>query len=96
MDIVKLQIQKKRKELLFLFSKVYSGGLRGIDGYVVQVEADVSDGLPGFYMVGSLASEVREAEERVRTAMRNAGFHLSARKITVNLAGQCKKGGNSL
>ena len=55
MDIVKLQIQKKRKELLFLFSKVYSGGLRGIDGYVVQVEADVSDGLPGFYMVGSLA-----------------------------------------
>ena len=37
MDIVKLQIQKKRKELLFLFSKVYSGGLRGIDGYVVQV-----------------------------------------------------------
>ena len=86
MDIVKLQIQKKRKELLFLFSKVYSGGLRGIDGYVVQVEADVSDGLPGFYMVGSLASEVREAEERVRTAMRNAGFHLSARKITVNLS----------
>ena len=48
MDIVKLQIQKKRKELLFLFSKVYSGGLRGIDGYVVQVDADVSDGLPGF------------------------------------------------
>ena len=46
-----------------MFSKVYSGGLRGIDGYVVQVEADVSDGLPGFYMVGSLASEVREAEE---------------------------------
>lgn len=86
MDIVKLQIQKKRKELLFLFSKVYSGGLRGIDGYVVQVEADVSDGLPGFYMVGSLASEVREAEERVRTAMRNVGFHLSARKITVNLS----------
>lgn len=69
-----------------MFSKVYSGGLRGIDGYCVQVEADVSDGLPGFYMVGSLASEVKEAEERVRTAMRNAGFHLSAKKITVNLS----------
>lgn len=69
-----------------MFSKVYSGGLRGIDGYVVQVEADVSDGLPGFYMVGSLASEVKEAEERVRTAMRNAGFHLSSKKITVNLS----------
>lgn len=69
-----------------MFSKVYSGGLHGIDGYVVQVEADVSDGLPGFYMVGSLASEVKEAEERVRTAMRNAGFHLSSKKITVNLS----------
>ena len=51
-----------------MFSKVYSGGLRGIDGYVVQVEADVSNGLPGFSIwVGSLASEVKEAEERVRT-----------------------------
>lgn len=69
-----------------MFSKVYSGGLQGIDGYVVQVEADVSDGLPGFYMVGSLASEVKEAEERVRTAMCNAGFHLSSKKITVNLS----------
>ena len=69
-----------------MFSKVYSGGLRGIDGYVVQVEADVSDGLPGFYMVGSLASEVKEAEERVRTALRNAGFRLSSKKITVNLS----------
>lgn len=69
-----------------MFSKVYSGGLRGIDGYVVQVEADVSDGLPGFFMVGSLASEVKEAEERVRTAMRNSGFHLSSKKITVNLS----------
>ncbi len=69
-----------------MFSKVLSGGLRGIDGYVVQVEADVSDGLPGFYMVGSLASEVKEAEERVRTAMRNSGYHLSSKKITVNLS----------
>ncbi len=69
-----------------VFSKVYSGGLCGIDGYVVQVEADVSDGLPGFYMVGSLASEVKEAEERVRTAMRNSGYHLSTKKITVNLS----------
>ena len=69
-----------------MFSKVYSGGLWGIDGYVVQVEADVSNGLPGFYMVGSLASEVKEAEERVRTAMRNSGYHLSSKKITVNLS----------
>ena len=38
-----------------MFSKVYSGGLKGIEGYVVQVEADVSDGLPGFHMVGYLS-----------------------------------------
>lgn len=69
-----------------MFSRVYSGGLMGIDGYLVQVEADVSDGLPGFYMVGYLASEVREAEQRVRTAMKNSGFQLGVRKITVNLS----------
>ena len=48
-----------------MFSKVYSAGLQGIDGYPVQVEADVSTGLPGFHMVGYLASEVKEAEERL-------------------------------
>lgn len=69
-----------------MFSSVYSGGLLGIDGYLVQVEADVSDGLPAFYMVGFLASEVKEAEQRVRSAMKNSGFRLDAKKITVNLS----------
>lgn len=73
------------KEVL-LFSKVYSAGLQGIEGYLVQVEADVSDGLPGFHMVGYLASEVREAADRVRTALKNAGIRLSPRKVTVNLS----------
>lgn len=69
-----------------MFSSVYSGGLLGIDGYLVQVEADVSDGLPAFSMVGFLASEVKEAEQRVRSAMKNSGFRLDAKKITVNLS----------
>lgn len=69
-----------------MFSKVYSGGLLGVEGYLVQVEADVSEGLPSFSMVGYLGSEVREAEERVRTAARNAGFRLTAKKVTVNLS----------
>lgn len=69
-----------------MFSKVNSGGLRGIDGYLVQVEADVSRGLPGFHMVGYLAGEVKEAEDRVRTAMRNAGFALPPMKVTLNLS----------
>lgn len=75
-----------QKGVLAVFGKVYSGGLQGIEGYVVQVEADVSDGLPGFHMVGYLSSEVREAEERVRTAIKNSGFRLPAKKVTVNLS----------
>ena len=69
-----------------MFSKVYSVGIRGIEGYSVLVEADVSDGLPGFTMVGYLAAEVREAQDRVRTALKNSGFRLPARRITVNLS----------
>lgn len=69
-----------------MVNSVYSGGLRGVEGYVVEVEADVSDGLPGFHMVGYLSSEVREAEERVRTAMKNSGYRLAAKKVTVNLS----------
>lgn len=65
---------------------VYSGGLWGIDGIVISVEADVRDGLPGFLITGNLAKETKEAQERVQTALKNAGFQLSAKKITVNLA----------
>lgn len=69
-----------------MFSKVFSGALKGIDGSLVQVEADVSSGLPGFQLVGYLASEVKEAQDRVRTAVRNSGFRLPAMKVTVNLS----------
>ena len=65
-----------RKGQEVLFSKVHSIGIMGVEGYPVLVEADVSDGLPGFTMVGYLSSEVREAQERVRTAIKNSGFHL--------------------
>ena len=58
----------------------------GIDGILVTVEADISDGLPSFDMVGVLASEVKEAKERVRTALKNSGFHLPPKRITVNLS----------
>lgn len=69
-----------------MFSKVYSGALSGIDGRLVQVEADVGMGLPGFQLVGYLASEVKEAQDRVRTALKNSEFQLPARKVTVNLS----------
>lgn len=69
-----------------MFSKVFSGALKGIDGSLVQVESDVGSGLPGFQLVGYLASEVKEAQDRVRTAVKNAGFRLPAMKVTVNIS----------
>ena len=77
-----------------MFSKINSFSTRGIDGYRITVEVDVSDGLPSFVMVGYLAEEVREAQERVRTALRNAGVCLPPKRITVNLspAGVRKEG----
>lgn len=79
-----------------MFTQINSGGIYAVKGYVVSVEADVSDGLPGFSISGQLASEVRESQERVRTALRNSGFRLSAKKITVNLSpAGIRKGGTS-
>ncbi len=69
-----------------MYSKVHSVGIAGVEGIPILVEADVSDGLPGFSMVGYLSSEVKEAQERVRTALKNSGFRLPAKKITINLS----------
>lgn len=69
-----------------MVSVVYSAGLNCLEGYVVQVEADLSDGLPGMELVGYLGSEVKEARERVRTALKNSGCSLPGRRITVNLS----------
>ena len=57
-----------------MFCKVCGIGLFGMEGRLVHVEVDASDGLPSFIMVGVLAPEVREAQDRVRTALRNSGF----------------------
>ena len=69
-----------------MLSKVAAAGLSGIDGFIVCIEADVSDGMPGINMIGLLSSEVREAGERVRTAAANSGFGRSIRKVTINLS----------
>jgi magnesium chelatase family protein len=58
----------------------------GVEGLPVQVEVDVSFGLPGLTIVGLAGSAVLEARERVRAALRNSGFEVPARRITVNLA----------
>ena len=69
-----------------MYSKVYSGIPVGIDGMLVSVEADISNGLPAFDLVGYLAASVKEARDRVRSALRNSGFVLPAQRITVNLS----------
>lgn len=69
-----------------MFGKVISITLLGIEGYLVQVESDIADGLPSFEMVGIPGSEVKEARERVRTAFRNSGISIPPKKITVNLS----------
>lgn len=55
-----------------MFTQISSAGIRGMEGFLVSVEADVSNGLPGFSISGQLALEVREAQERVRTALKNS------------------------
>lgn len=69
-----------------MYSKIISGTIVGIDGVLIIVEADIRDGLPMFSMVGYLASEVKEAKERVRTAIKNSGFQLPSKRITINLS----------
>ncbi len=69
-----------------MYSKVNSMTLLGMEGIPIRVECDASSGLPETAMVGFLGSEVREARDRVRTALKNTGFQLPPRRITVNLS----------
>lgn len=69
-----------------MLAKVTSASLIGIDAYVVEVEVDVSSGLPAFVTVGLPDTAVRESKERVRAALRNCGYEFPFRKIIVNLA----------
>lgn len=67
-----------------MYSIVSTAIIYGIRSIPVFVEADVSGGLPTFEMVGFLASEVKESKERVRTALKNSGFVIPPKRITVN------------
>lgn len=69
-----------------MFSSIFSGAVHGISSYLLQVEVDVSDGLPGFSMVGFMSGEVKEAGDRVRVALKNMGFKIPASKVTINLS----------
>lgn len=79
------KIKSKKKEGNML-SIVKSMSLIGLDGYLVSVQVDISSGMPGFEIVGLPDTSIKEAKERVRTAIRNSGYELQSRKILVNLA----------
>lgn len=69
-----------------MLSIVKSMALYGLEGYVVNVQVDVSSGMPNWEIVGLPDTSIKEAKERVRTAIKNSGFELQSRKIVVNLA----------
>lgn len=69
-----------------MVSRMSSFGLIGIEAFPVSVEVDISAGLPSFEIVGLPDTAVKESRERVRSALKNAGFPFPARRITVNLA----------
>jgi len=69
-----------------MLAKVLSSAVIGIDAYVVEVEVDISKGLPSFSTVGLPEGAVRESKERVKAAIKNSGYHFPSDRITVNLA----------
>ncbi|NMA54997.1 MAG: YifB family Mg chelatase-like AAA ATPase [Firmicutes bacterium] len=69
-----------------MLAQVNSAALYGISGTPIKVEVDVASGLPRFNLVGLPDAAVREARERVRSAIKNSGFKFPNRRITVNLA----------
>ena len=69
-----------------MLSRITSCGILGINGYMVDVEADMARGLPSFDIVGLPDAAVKESKERVRSAIKNSGFDMPVKKITVNLA----------
>lgn len=69
-----------------MFAKAISGSVVGIDAELIEVQCDIALGLPSFTIVGLPQKEVQESRERIRSALKNAGFDFPAKRITVNLA----------
>jgi magnesium chelatase family protein len=80
-----------------MLSRIRSAAVLGIDAYPVEVEVDISNGMPSFSTVGLPNGAVKEGRERVSAALANAGFQFPLRRITVNLApADIRKDGSAL
>ena len=69
-----------------MLSKIHTAGLLGINAFHVCCETDIGDGLPGIILIGSLSGEVKEAADRVKTAIKNSKYSFYPRKIVINLS----------
>ena len=69
-----------------MLAKVYSFGLSGIEAYPIEIEVDISNGLPAVTLVGLPDSAIRESRERVKSAIKNSGFSWPRERITISLA----------
>lgn len=80
-----------------MYSKIKTCVLQGLDGDIVEVESDLSRGLPQFNIVGLADTSIKESKERVRTAINNSGYKFPLNRITINLApANMKKDGSQL
>lgn len=79
-----------------MVSSIMTGAVYGVGGYLITVEVDMAEGLPCMDMVGLLGSEVREAAQRVRVALKNSGYIVPPKRFTVNLSpAGVRKGGSA-
>lgn len=79
-----------------MLSKIYTVGLMGIDGFMVQFQTDISGGMPGIDIIGLPGMTIKEAKERAKTSIKNSGFALPQKHITINMspAALHKEGGH--
>lgn len=69
-----------------MLSKIYTVGLIGIDGFMVQVQTDISNGMPVTDVIGLPGMTIKESKERAKTSIKNSGFTLPQKRITINMA----------
>ena len=80
-----------------MFAKINGSTTLGLNGIIITVEVDIANGLPAFDIVGLPDAAVKESRERVRAAIKNAGYEFPAKRITINLApADLRKDGSGL
>ena len=86
LNYIFLHCHNKFKGANRMVAEVFSAMIQGIEGQLIKIQVDISNGLPNFNMIGYLSNEVKESKERVRTALNNIGVFLPPKRISVNFA----------